>query len=112
VDEHGNQLMIGGAEHLKELAACVNEIRQADGSVVKEYILNDPKVIEKIKNKLNQSPNSQHGTLNSKAGHNEFNIAPSKYQEVQISKSDLQNESLKTNLCVYSPIFSFNKLAL
>ena len=35
VDEHGNQLMINGAEQLKNLAACVNEVRQSDGSILK-----------------------------------------------------------------------------
>ena len=52
LDEHGNQIMISGAEELKKLAACVNEIKQSDGSVVKEYILNDPKVIEQIRNQM------------------------------------------------------------
>jgi hypothetical protein len=86
--------MISGAEQLKELAACVNEIRQADGSIVKEYILNDPKVIEKIKNKLNQSPSSPHGSFNPKSNSNDLPITNndsliSKYQEVQNNKNDL-----------------------
>ncbi|RNA11305.1 hypothetical protein BpHYR1_001583 [Brachionus plicatilis] len=51
--------MINGAEELKKLAACVNEIKQSDGSVVKEYILNDPKIIEKIRSQIkNQSQTS------------------------------------------------------
>ena len=52
VDEHGNQIMISGAEQLKKLATCVNEIRQADGSIVKEYILNDPDIIEQIRQQI------------------------------------------------------------
>lgn len=59
LDEHGNQIMINGAEELKKLAACVKEIKQSDGSVVKEYILNDPSVIEKIRSQIkNQSQTS------------------------------------------------------
>lgn len=59
LDEQGNQIMINGAEELKKLAACVNEIKQSDGSIVKEYILNDPKVIEKIRSQIkNQSQTS------------------------------------------------------
>lgn len=56
LDEHGNQIQINGAEQLKQLAACVNEIRQSDGSIVKEYILNDPKVIEQIRNQIKTNP--------------------------------------------------------
>jgi hypothetical protein len=56
LDEHGNQIQINGAEQLKQLAACVNEIRQSDGSIVKEYILNDPKVIEQIRSQMKANP--------------------------------------------------------
>ncbi|CAF0759323.1 unnamed protein product [Brachionus calyciflorus] len=37
-------------------SACVNEIKQSDGSVVKEYILNDPKVIEQIRTQMKTNP--------------------------------------------------------
>jgi hypothetical protein len=50
--------MINGAEQLKNLAACVNEIRNEDGTVVKEYILNDPKIIENIRNQMRSSSQS------------------------------------------------------
>ena len=63
LDEHGNQIMISGAEKLKQLAACVNEIRQKDGSIVKEYILNDPKIIEHIKSQIKTNNTVQHETI-------------------------------------------------
>lgn len=59
VDEHGNQIMISGAEQLKKLAACVNEIRQSDGSIVKEYILNDPDIIEQIRQQIKDQSSSE-----------------------------------------------------
>ena len=55
--------MISGAEKLKQLAACVNEIRQKDGSIVKEYILNDPKIIEHIKSQIKTNNTVQHETI-------------------------------------------------
>lgn len=63
LDEHGNQIMISGAEQLKKLAASVNEIKQSDGSVIKEYILNDPKVIEQIRNHMRSNSNSSNQKL-------------------------------------------------
>lgn len=59
IDENGNQIMINGAEQLKQLAACVKEVKQADGSVVKEYILNDPKVLENIRTQMRCDGGSQ-----------------------------------------------------
>jgi hypothetical protein len=61
--------MINGAERLKQLAACVNEIRQSDGSIVKEYILNDPKIIEQIKSQIksNGSHHSNNGAQQEQA---------------------------------------------
>jgi hypothetical protein len=54
IDEDGNQILLSGAEELKLLAESVNEIKQPDGSIIKEYILNDPKLIEQIKSKIEQ----------------------------------------------------------
>jgi hypothetical protein len=67
VDENGNQIVIYGAEQLKLLAACVSEIRQPDGSVIKEYILNDPKVIEQIRNKISLEQINNQASFDSKA---------------------------------------------
>jgi len=40
------------AEDLKSLATSVSEVLQPDGSIVKEYILNDPKIIEQIRKNI------------------------------------------------------------
>ena len=58
VDEHGNQILIKGAEQLKEFATSVKEIKQPDGSIIKEYVLNDPKVIEQIRNRVKSNSQS------------------------------------------------------
>ena len=50
--ENGNQIFVNNAEDLKSLATSVSEVLQPDGSIVKEYILNDPKIIEKIRNNI------------------------------------------------------------
>ena len=52
VDENGNQILINDAQNLKSLATSMSEVRQPDGSIVKEYILNDPKIIEQIRDKI------------------------------------------------------------
>lgn len=69
LDEHGNQIMINGAEQLKQLAACVNEVRQSDGSVIKEYILNDPKIIEQIRSQIKTLSNNN-GNINTNSNNN------------------------------------------
>jgi hypothetical protein len=43
---------LNNAEQLKSLAAQVNEVVQPDGSIVKEYVLNDPQIIEQIRNRI------------------------------------------------------------
>ncbi len=52
LDENGNQIFVNNAEDLKSLATSVSEVLQPDGSIVKEYILNDPKIIEQIRNNI------------------------------------------------------------
>lgn len=52
VDENGNQILINDAQNLKSLATSMSEVRQPDGTIVKEYILNDPKIIEQIRDKI------------------------------------------------------------
>ncbi len=65
LDEHGNQIFINNAQDLKELATSVSEVVQADGSIVKEYILNDPKIIERIRNKIKSESVTTNTALNS-----------------------------------------------
>jgi hypothetical protein len=52
LDENGNKITLNNAEQLKQLASSVTETIQPDGSIIKEYILNDPKIIEKIRDTL------------------------------------------------------------
>jgi hypothetical protein len=84
--------MISGAEKLKQLAACVNEIRQKDGSIVKEYILNDPKIIEHIKSQI-KSNNTVHEEIIQK------NITITAYQVdgLTISNDNQQTKELILN---------------
>jgi len=65
VDEHGNQIMINDADKLKKLATSVSESLQPDGSIIKEYILNDPQIIEHIRNTIKS--NSMANLLSNKS---------------------------------------------
>ena len=54
VDEHGNFVKLDDAEQFKKLATYIKETKESDGSIVKEYVLNDPKLIEQVKAQLKE----------------------------------------------------------
>jgi hypothetical protein len=62
----------------------VNEIRQADGSIVKEYLLNDPKVIQQIKNQVKSTNNP----VRSFSNHNLNKLAPISTTNSNINNPD------------------------
>ena len=66
----------------------MNEIRQADGSIVKEYLLNDPKVIQQIKNQVKSANNP----IQSFSNHNLNKLAPISTTNSHINNFDYIKE--------------------
>ena len=103
VDENGNQILLNGAEQLKNLAAQVNEIVQPDGSIVKEYVLNDPGIIEQIRsriksenknsysnnnnNNINNFNNNNNNNNNNNSNNNNNNNSIPNQHQIQINKT-------------------------
>lgn len=93
VDEHGNQIMINDAEQLKQLATSVSESVQPDGSIVKEYILNDPQIIEQIRNKMKS--NSMADALSNKPVDNKAEQTLTGNRSYMQSSSNISQEEVK-----------------
>ncbi|KAL7668283.1 hypothetical protein ACOME3_008991 [Neoechinorhynchus agilis] len=50
IDASGNKLEIGGnIGQLKQWAGSIKELKQPDGTVIKEYVLDDPEILQRIR---------------------------------------------------------------
>ena len=99
VDENGNQILINDAEQLKQLATSVSEIRQPDGSIVKEYILNDPGIIEKIRNKIRSESIDNLAEASLKSSKHERHVKPQEAVEEKkpLNQTEVAQSQLKSS---------------
>lgn len=55
VDEDGNPMAIDGVHDLIKMAGVTaREVKQADGSLVREYVIDDPTILSKFQSRTNQ----------------------------------------------------------
>lgn len=101
MDEHGNLIKIDGAEHLKSLATSVKSIQQPDGSIVKEYLLNDPKIIEQIKSQIkrdslvNQPTTSHQQHYHQPQIQHQQQLNSSDFKQIDFNKYEIRTKSGK-----------------
>jgi hypothetical protein len=100
MDEHGNLIKIDGAEHLKSLATSVKSIQQPDGSIVKEYLLNDPKIIEKIKSQIKRDSLDKQAIASQQHYHksqpqSQPQLNTSDFKQIDFNKYEIRTKSGK-----------------
>ncbi|CAF0886714.1 unnamed protein product [Didymodactylos carnosus] len=79
VDENGEPMMINGVQDLIKMAGRSKEIKQPDGTIWKEYVIDDPALLSKIHSSqsfTSESPTSSKQVSNSFSHHNTIQTPP------------------------------------